>query len=300
MYCMTRLGQMGRLGNQLFQYAFLRTLSRRQRTQFYCPRWIGDDIFNLNDATERASTAQCSHEFKDLHLGYDARAERAPDGTDFIGNFESWRYFSGTEHDVRRWYRFRPEMTRRVRERYAGIHFGNMACLHLRFGDYRHPRVKLVFFTPGAEYYRHAISTLTARHVAVFSDDSLLARRLLAGLPVECFFIEGNEAWEDLYLMTQCGHHVISASTFSWWGAWLSDAPNKQVVRPREGRFRPGAWPDNPDFYPPEWQAHRAISDSITERYWFLKLQNHMLSFVSLPGRAFRRVGRTVEKLARR
>ena len=49
MLSFSKLGNYGRLGNQLFQYAFLRMTARRLGTQFFCPKWDGDDIFNLND-----------------------------------------------------------------------------------------------------------------------------------------------------------------------------------------------------------------------------------------------------------
>jgi|LakMenEpi03Aug12_release.lakeMendotaPanAssembly.Ray.scaffolds.fasta_scaffold128555_2 hypothetical protein len=300
MFSMTRLGQMGRLGNQLFQYAFLRTLARRRGTQFFCPHWIGDEIFTLKDTVERAPKADCNNIFKDHHLGYDPQALVAPDGTDYEGNFESWRYFSAEDQDVRRWYGFRPEMTRRVREKYAGLPLSEMTCFHLRFGDYRRFPAKLVFFNPSADYYHRAVATLSPRRIAVFSDDLPAAQNLLAGLPVELVLIEGNEAWEDLYLMTQCGAHVVSASTFSWWGAWLATAPGKRVIRPAEGRFRPGSWPDNPDFYPPEWATLPALSNSIREQYWFLKMQDRLLKAASLPGRAIRRTGRGIRKLTGR
>ena len=247
MFCMTRLGQMGRMGNQLFQYAFLRTLARRRGTQFFCPPWIGDEIFTLDDAAERSPTADCRHDFKDRHLGY-------------------------------------------------GLPLSEMACFHLRFGDYRRFPAKLVFFSPAAAYYHRAVATLSPRRIAVFSDDLPAARNLLAGLPVESDFIDGNEAWEDLYLMTQCGAHVVSASTFSWWGAWLATARDKRVIRPAEGRFRPGSWPDNPDFYLPEWGKLPALSGSITERYWFLKIQDRLLKAAALPGRAVRKAGRELRQ----
>ena len=54
MISFSRLGDYGRLGNQLFQYAFLRTTALRLGVKFYCPEWIGDSIFLLNDENEKA------------------------------------------------------------------------------------------------------------------------------------------------------------------------------------------------------------------------------------------------------
>lgn len=44
------------------------------------------------------------------------------------------------------------------------------------------------------------------------------------------FISNENEAYEDLYLMTECRHFVISNSTFYWWGAWLSESKDKIVI----------------------------------------------------------------------
>jgi hypothetical protein len=41
---------------------------------------------------------------------------------------------------------------------------------------------------------------------------------------------EENSAYVDMCLMTLCKGHIIANSSFSWWGAWLSDSD--QVVAP--------------------------------------------------------------------
>jgi hypothetical protein len=53
-----KLGNYGRLGNQLFQYAFLRSSARRLGVQFHCPKWDGGDIFDLDDLGRCGSLCQ--------------------------------------------------------------------------------------------------------------------------------------------------------------------------------------------------------------------------------------------------
>ena len=36
----------------------------------------------------------------------------------------------------------------------------------------------------------------------------------------------------DLWLISQMENHIIANSTFSWWGAWLSNNKNKIVICP--------------------------------------------------------------------
>lgn len=42
---MSSLGKLGRFGNQLFQYAFLRICARQAGAQVECPSWIGQSLF---------------------------------------------------------------------------------------------------------------------------------------------------------------------------------------------------------------------------------------------------------------
>lgn len=106
------------------------------------------------------------------------------------------------------------------------------------------------------EYYLNAIDLIRQQRdiswILVFSDDIAYCRELLAQLNCQVIYVEGFTPAKSLYLMSQCQHFVIANSTFSWWGAWLSEHPDKLVIAP-------DPWNDSEavlaDFLPPDWIA---------------------------------------------
>ena len=59
-----------------------------------------------------------------------------------------------------------------------------------------------------------------------------------------------NKDLTDLYLLSHCKYFVVSPSTFSWWGAWLSKRKDKICVRPKNLNVS-----NNKDFWPKEWKS---------------------------------------------
>ena len=59
-----------------------------------------------------------------------------------------------------------------------------------------------------------------------------------------------NKDLTDLYLLTLCKYFIVSPSTFSWWGAWLSKRKGKICVRPKNLNVS-----NNKDFWPKEWKS---------------------------------------------
>ena len=41
----------------------------------------------------------------------------------------------------------------------------------------------------------------------------------------------------DLFLISQCNHHIVIPSSFNWWGAWLCQKNNKIICRPNDNFF---------------------------------------------------------------
>ena len=57
-----------------------------------------------------------------------------------------------------------------------------------------------------------------------------------------------NKILNDFYLLTQCKYFIVGPSTFSWWGAWLSNHEDKICIRPKN--INPS---NNVDFWPKNW-----------------------------------------------
>lgn len=239
---------MGRLGNQMFQYAMLRSVARRLGVSFSCPEWRGDNLFCLNDRGERRPFQGSSSNAwiqSSIDSGFDeAFVDR--DEVDYCGYFISPQYFF-SDDDVRSWFAFNHDLVQRVQRKYSDVDFENAVGLHLRFGDYLS---EVDFYNPRRSYYERGLSLLATKNpILVFSDDSVRARSELSRLGSLATFITDNEDFEDLYLMSRCSAMIVSASTFSWWGAFLCNGP---VIRPLDGLLRPGSilrctkcWPES-------------------------------------------------------
>lgn len=134
----------------------------------------------------------------------------------------------------------------------------NAVSLHIRRGDYvSNNATNKVHGFLGLKYYEDAISIISSRvsnaNYFVFSDDIAWAKENLE-LTNNVSFIDhnsGKNSYEDMRLMGLCQHHIIANSSFSWWGAWLGQNPNKIVLYP--DRWFATNDRDISTLCPPEW-----------------------------------------------
>lgn len=86
-------------------------------------------------------------------------------------------------------------------------------------------------------------------HYFVFAQDMTWARNNIKSRHPVTFAQEKDlhsGVIQDLYLMTQCKHYILSNSSLHWWAAWLNSSPEKNVIAPAKG------WP-NADMTPESW-----------------------------------------------
>ena len=115
--------------------------------------------------------------------------------------------------------------------------------LHIRRGDYADDqKVRRHFLVCNANYYQRAIYYLLDRvpnsNFYIFSDDVKWVKQSLV-LPGNVRFISSEKGdvntlrpSQELILMSKCRHHILSNSSFSWWGAYLNKTTSKLVLAP--------------------------------------------------------------------
>lgn len=109
--------------------------------------------------------------------------------------------------------------------------------VHIRLGDYLVLGDKVV---PGEEYYLNGVSKLKEElnidaNVFLFTDEPDRLAKLFPLLARTGEIISppsSTSTVENLVLLSKCSSFVCSNSTFSWWGATLSDVKKNLITRP--------------------------------------------------------------------
>ena len=143
------------------------------------------------------------------------------------GYFQSEKYFD--ESLIRQLYAIPDEINQRLRSRYSNLLALKPASINVRRGDYLdkqdfYPVCRLNYFQAGIELLGKN------RHYIVTSDDPDWCKQIFRAENLHV--VDDVTPVESLYLQSLCNDHIISNSTFSWWGAWLDDKKDKTVIAP--------------------------------------------------------------------
>lgn len=159
------------------------------------------------------------------------------DGVYLSGYWQTEKYFSGIENEIKTLFKFRDCLrgkNREYQERIQSDEYESVS-LHVRRGDYvGNSEVDIC----GKAYYQRALEIICSKikkpKFFIFSDDLAWCRQKL-GIE-NAVYIAGNtggDSYKDMQLMTLCRHHIIPNSSFSWWGAWLGEKEDSIVIGPK-------------------------------------------------------------------
>lgn len=239
-----RLGNYGRLGNQMFQYATLRGIAAKRNLEWCVPP---ADMFGLSDHKVRETNSNLydcfvlpsiknygiinGPEYVNESSQFDPNVFAISDNTSIAGYFQSERYFDHIADEIRADFTFKSDVSDQAASIVAKYRTGKpLVSVHVRRSDYLHnPEIHTDLFSSG--YYHRAFDNiLTDADYLIVSDDLDWCSRQDIFRGPNKTLVSGNHSFVDMCLMSMCDAHIIANSSFSWWSSYLSD---NQVIAPK-------------------------------------------------------------------
>lgn len=259
------------LGNQMFQYAFSRALKGKVLYDIStlgpdCEHQFGLDKFCMDipcvknavicEALRKKNTV-----VEKVLNKYDPELISGHASGYFRGFFQTEKYFKPYREELVQVFKPRMPFDQSYQSMLDQIRKTNSVLVNFRVGaDYR--RLGWVL---GEQYQKNAMDWM-AKHISnprffVFADDIDWVKRHFQ-TDYDMTFVDlgrGNpdRIYLDLELIKNCKHDIVVNSTYSWWGAWLNENPDKMVIAPYPWFFDPESCrkfnSTDEDILPEEW-----------------------------------------------
>jgi len=276
------LGNMGRLGNQMFEYATLRGIAANKGYEWCIPPTNAKSIenYSLHHAFTMPDVKTENRKFLDngysptvveRYFHFDQELfDLCPDHISLQGFFQTEKYFRNIRDVIRSEYTFQDHVLGPCKEVIEGFDIPPI-FLHVRRGDPnltdprgfkwsytecsdQHPPQPLSYYEKALKKFPDDVPVIVCSDSPewvqtqdFFSDD-----RFAISVPEDKYTDGSYEPYIDMCLMSLCSGAIIANSSMSWWGAWLQNGRGK-VVAPKMW-FGP-AYPNNntKDLYLENW-----------------------------------------------
>ena len=254
-----RLGKNGRFGNQMFQYAALKGIARKNNYDFCIPSGPEAEMDFYDEENQHKlliafemPDANIADNFSGKHVQENTYTfdkdlfENCQDNVSLHGFFQTEKYFKHIEDEIRKDFTFKKDWLQPCKE---CIEDNEYIGLHIRRTDYvqkqnYHPLCTL-------EYYEKALKKLPDTKVIIVSDDPEWCENQSL-FESDRFLVSGSKNnIIDMCILSLCKYHIIANSSFSWWGAWLAES--QKVIAPKIW-FGSQANLDESDIVPENWE----------------------------------------------
>jgi hypothetical protein len=286
MITFSTLGNHGRLGNLLFQYAALKSLSRKLNCKAKLPSNIFTRVHHGQKCLLDCFNIDCEvtyeNELLNLELfeeekfcsggNYTDKFWECDKNTDLSGYFESENYFLNIKDEICNEYQLKNEHNVYVLKYIESIRKTypehKIIGIHIRRGDYLNPQNGATFLTTSeyntcylkrsfkefSDIEKKIYIVFTGGSVDINNDNSqdvFWCKTNIKDNDSTIIYSENNDTIQDFGIMTLCDHLILnSSSTLGWWAAYLNKNLNKKIIVPKNLGFK------NDDTFWPSSQSY--------------------------------------------
>lgn len=281
MLAFNELGNNGRLGNQMFQYAALRGIASKRGYEFCIPPFTSAriDNYSLNNCFKLSNVSSANKGFLDNGVApvvverqfhYDEDLHNlCPNDVSLHGFFQTEKYFSHIADSIREDFTFYDEILEPCKEMVSNLK--DPIFLHVRRGDpnlvdargfkWSYTQCSSQHPPQSIEYYEEALKEFPEDQPVIVCSDSpewvheqefFSGDRFFVSEPEEKYSDGSYTPYVDLCLMSLCSGAIIANSSLSWWGAWLQNG-NGTIVAPKMWFGPSYADKDTKDLYCDGW-----------------------------------------------
>jgi hypothetical protein len=238
----------GRLGNNLFQYAFCRIASTKQDCNFYIPKnkeesisfygdcsrkfnkhfelpnesnphfWTGEKLFEIDFGINDGFISKC--------IG-NVSVENVTNGTLLVDFYQSDSYLLEFRNIILNdWYKFKKSVVDDSISLLDKYNVDEYCYIHLRGRDYKTiPQyfLPIDYYIQGMKKIKEIVPNIK---FLVITDDIEQSKIMFPDSEVI-----SNTTEIDFYLLSKSKYKIIPNSSFSWWASWLSQE-NKMTIAP--------------------------------------------------------------------
>ena len=249
MITMNDIGLNGRLGNQMFQYAALLGIAKKNDFDYginysndfnleleEIPQEIhmNQKVLSLSRLFKLSAQDSSNKNFPTIvepHFNFCKELFQINDNINLHGYFQTAKYFEHIKNDILKEYTFPDHIKEKAKRNIDAIKDKEIVGVHFRRSDYL--ILKDFYNTNLEDYYEKAFKLFSDKKYIflLFSDDVNYLNENFNNKKNFKICDSGNQ-FVELAMMSICDHNIIANSSFSWWAAWLNQNKNKKVVAP--------------------------------------------------------------------
>lgn len=231
-----------RLGNALFQIAGIIGVAFENDYKYGFYPWVNQKFFVNTlpeiDSKIKFGSFKNPSTYKNYDIGF--CGYDVPDNVIVEGYFGSYRYWEHCQNLIRYFFQLKKDIYKPLRD-----------SIIIQYRDYGKDFPEFMHLN-WENYYEKALNLLPDKRIYVVTDNPVAAKK---DIKLDCEFLSISPII-DFYLICNADYLIMANSTFSWWGAFLSDA---ETVAPVHWFDPNGAFGDcpvkNEDFYFDYWKV---------------------------------------------